>query len=83
METDTFSVEQFFLVVDKHKGGWPIQTRFWLEWGCSHLTDLVRTYRLDCPHAMGTDTISAERAKSFRHILVSFGAGPAALRTLC
>src|SRR5882724_7916242 len=21
--------------------GWPIQARFWLEWGCSHITDLV------------------------------------------
>ena len=23
-------------------GGWPTQARFWLEWGCSHVTDLVR-----------------------------------------
>ena len=21
---------------------WPTQARFWLEWGCSHVTDLVR-----------------------------------------
>jgi hypothetical protein len=20
--------------------GWPTQARFWLEWGCSHVTDL-------------------------------------------
>jgi len=24
------------------RGGWPTQARFWLEWGCSHVTDLVR-----------------------------------------
>jgi hypothetical protein len=23
-------------------GWWPTQARFWLEWGCSHVTDLVR-----------------------------------------
>src|SRR6266700_8153058 len=22
--------------------GWPTQARFWLEWGCSHITDLVQ-----------------------------------------
>jgi hypothetical protein len=60
-----------------------IQARFRLEWGCSRITDFRPTYKIDCLHAMGTDTFSAERAKSFRHILVSFGAGAASLQTLC
>src|SRR6185312_11379625 len=51
-------------------GGWPIQARFWLEWGCSRVTDLVPTYKLDCAHAMGTDTFSAEWAESFHYILL-------------
>ncbi len=51
-------------------GGWPTQARFWLEWGCSHVTDLVRRTRLDCPHAMGTNALSAQRAESFRHFLL-------------
>src|SRR6266849_8377892 len=50
--------------------GWPIQARFWLEWGCSHVTDLDPTNKLDCPYAMGTNTFSRERPKSFRHILL-------------
>jgi len=32
--------------------------RFWLEWGCSHVTGLVRRTRLHCPHAMGTHAFS-------------------------
>ncbi len=30
-----------------------------LEWGYSYVTDLVRRTKLDCPHAMGTDALSA------------------------
>ena len=39
-------------------GGWPAQARFWLESGCSQVTDLVRRTKLDCPHAMGTNAFS-------------------------
>src|ERR1700682_2357394 len=28
------------------------------------------TNKLDCPHAMGTDTFSTQRAESFRHVLL-------------
>ena len=24
------------------KNGWRTQARFWLEWGCSHVTDMIR-----------------------------------------
>src|SRR5271154_2216624 len=51
-------------------GGWPTQARFWLEWGCSHVTDIVPINELDCPHAMGTNTFSPQRADSFHHILL-------------
>jgi hypothetical protein len=27
--------------------GWPTHARFWLGWGCSHVTDLVRRTKLD------------------------------------
>jgi hypothetical protein len=37
---------------------WPIQARFWLEWGCSHVTEQDPPDELDCPHAVGTDTFS-------------------------
>lgn len=53
-----------------HAGRWPTQARFWLEWECSQVTDLVRRTKLDCPHAMGTDTFSTQRAESFRHFLL-------------
>ncbi len=48
----------------------PAQARFWLEGGCSHFTGLVRRTNLDCPHALGTNAFSAQRAGSFRHILL-------------
>jgi len=51
-------------------GGWPTQARFWLEWGCSHVTALGPANKLDCPHAMGTHAFSPQRAESFRHILL-------------
>jgi hypothetical protein len=49
---------------------WPTQARFWLEWGCSHVTVLVRANKVDCPHAWGTDAFSAQWAVSFRHFLL-------------
>src|SRR5258708_37222983 len=51
-------------------GRWPTQARFWLEWECSHVTDLVRRTELDCPHAMGIKAFSTEWSKSFRYILL-------------
>ena len=48
----------------------PTQARFWLEWGCSEVTDLVRRTQLDCPHAMGTHAFSPQRAESFCHFLL-------------
>jgi REP element-mobilizing transposase RayT len=51
-------------------GWWPTQARFWLEWGCSHVTDLVPANKVDCPDALGTDAFSARRAESFRHFLL-------------
>jgi hypothetical protein len=27
---------------EKWTDGWPIQARFWLEWGCLHVTDMIR-----------------------------------------
>jgi hypothetical protein len=56
-------------------GGWPTQAGFWLEWGCSHVTVLVRRTELDCPHAMGTNAFSPQRAESFRDFLPAGGAG--------
>lgn len=38
--------------------------------GCSHVTDLVVRRKLDCPHAMGTNAFSSQRAESFRHFLL-------------
>jgi hypothetical protein len=49
---------------------WPTQARFWLEWGCSHVTDIALIDELNCPHAMGTDTFSPQRADSLCHILL-------------
>jgi len=43
---------------------------FGLSGGCSYVTDLVRRTELDCPHAMGIDAVSAQRAESFRHFLL-------------
>jgi len=40
--------------------GWPTQARFWLEWERSHVTDIRSADALDCLHALGTDTLSAE-----------------------
>jgi hypothetical protein len=51
-------------------GRWPTQARFWLEWGCSLVTDLVRRTKPDCPHAMGTHAFPPQRAESFRHFLL-------------
>src|SRR5579864_1574968 len=50
--------------------GWPTQAWFWLEWGCSGVTDDDPADKLDCLHALGVDTFSPEWSKSFRHILL-------------
>jgi hypothetical protein len=47
--------------------GWPTQARFWLEWGRMFIRHrLGPTIKLDCPHALGTDTFPPQRAESFR-----------------
>jgi hypothetical protein len=56
--------------VGGNSGRWPTQALFWLEWGCSHITDKVRLTGLDCPHAMGTNALSRQRGESFRHLLL-------------
>src|SRR6266545_36509 len=38
--------------------------------GCSHVIDLVRRTKPDCPCAMGTHAFSPQRAESFRHFLL-------------
>jgi hypothetical protein len=47
-------------------GGSSTQARFWLEWRCSHVTDLIRLTKLDCHHAMGLTRVftAAGRAVS-------------------
>jgi hypothetical protein len=54
--------------------GWPIQARFWLEWvGLSAMFTHHRLgppNKLDCPHAMGTDAFSPQRAEPLRHFLL-------------
>jgi hypothetical protein len=32
------------------RDGWPTQARVWLEWGCSHVTDLIRFVTFCCYH---------------------------------
>jgi hypothetical protein len=51
----------------KVSDGWPTQARFWLEWGCSHVTDLVRPNKLDCPHAVGTKPAQDREHKTGHH----------------
>jgi hypothetical protein len=58
------------LKIEGEGDGWPIQARFWLEWGCSLVTDTGPAGELDCPHALGTDAFSPKRAESFRHVLL-------------
>jgi hypothetical protein len=50
--------------------GWPTEAWFWLEWGCSHVTELGQRTELDCPHAMGTNAFSPQRTESLRHFLL-------------
>ena len=50
--------------------GAPLKPGFGLSGGCSHVTDLVPTDKLDCPHAMGPNAFSPQRAESFLHFLL-------------
>jgi hypothetical protein len=50
--------------------GWPTEAWFWLEWGCSHVTELGQRTELDCPHAMETNAFSPQRTESLRHFLL-------------
>ena len=51
------------------KAGGPLKPAFGLSGG-SRVTDLVRRTKLDCPHAMGANAFSPQRAESFRHFLL-------------
>src|SRR5712692_143743 len=39
--------------------GWPTQARFWLEWGCSHVT-ACSPDKLNCPPGHAPPGLSAE-----------------------
>src|SRR5271154_5126858 len=42
---------------ERQRAGGPLKLGFGLR-GCSHVTDIIPIDELDCPHAMGTDTLS-------------------------
>ena len=52
------------------RSGGPFKPDFGLSGGCSDVTDDEPADKLDCPHALGAETFSRERSKSFRHILL-------------
>ena len=55
----------------RHSAGWqPINEPPGLSGDVHNVTDLGQRMKLDCPHTMGTNAFSPQRAESFRHFLL-------------